>query len=230
MESHWLQEKLQRALIVENGSDKIWLIEIDEFDTVWKDIYCWLPVHEKKKASSIKIQSSKIRFIIRKGITRRILGDELGMQPDAVPIQYNGKHKPYIFKSRCNFNISHSSKYLMVGITYRGEIGVDVQMINMKKKCRFELVFSEHEVNEYKRMDYTEQELFFWKTFVVKEAVTKAMGDGMTVNFCDIEMMKQNHVTGNEVMFHYKKDVNIKAVINIAMTVDYAFAYVIVLP
>lgn len=103
----------------------------------------------------------------------------LDISPENIDIQYSKFGKPYIKNSSLQFNISHSNDYLVIAISEKYQLGVDIEQYN------YSIIPNQlSEVN----FSLSEQLLIknnvnnFYKLWTKKEALIKAFGNGFMVN------------------------------------------------
>lgn len=227
MTNNLINDKMRRDLKVEKNKHKVWIFNLNEYSIFKEQLYHFLSDDEKKKSHSITKESIRILYIIRKGILRNVLAQELHMQPNTIKILYDEKGKPYLSEYAIEFNLSHSGDFFMIGISSDRKIGVDIQKIKKLKKGIPTLLFSEQERKRYQMLDDTKKSSFFWKTFVWKEAVSKAVGDGMTVNFCEMDRTIEEAKEGKGVLIHYTPQSYLDVEMYIDMNYKYAYSYVL---
>jgi 4'-phosphopantetheinyl transferase len=101
-------------------------------------------------------------------------------------LQYTEFEKPF-FDDLISFNISHSGKYVVCGISINSKIGVDIEEMEPVLIADFENQFSAMEWKEIKKDDTTAT---FYKYWTQKESFLKAIGLGVNaelknINFVD---------------------------------------------
>ncbi len=167
------------------GDETLWCLKISDYAGYFG---YFLGVMDKKEKSKVKYRSGEAsrRYVLRKGIARYILAQALGSPIETVNILYTIKGKPYIEGNTVYFSISHSGDYFAVLVSDKYLVGVDIQI--MKKKSIYPtLILSPKESRYMESLKEDGRYLYYWRIWTFKEAVSKITGDGMTVDFSQIE-------------------------------------------
>ncbi len=136
---------------------------------------------EQTRAARFLLPAIRQRFIIARSQLRQILSLYLGMQANEITFNYNEHSKPainYPYQSNLQFNLSHSDEQLLIAITSEFAIGVDIEKIqpafNAGVVNRF---FSLQE--QQALAETTDSATLFYQIWSRKEAVIKALGQGL---------------------------------------------------
>lgn len=151
-----------------------------------------LAIQEKEKFRSMKSRKGAFYYLFRKGMVRLVLSQYASKEPANITIMRDEFQKPYLPDKKVAFNLSHSGEYLYIGISHKGELGVDIESkkaFEKRSKTLLEDIYSDEERAIYSTLQEKEQEEFFRRIWVRKEAVVKALGMGITVNLSDITVM-----------------------------------------
>lgn len=145
---------------------------------------------EVQSSARIVSDRSQCRFCLRKGMTRLVLGRFLGLPPAEVRYFYDHHGKPWLATpptGHWEFNLSHSGDYLLIGLGHSGKVGVDIERIKLHRNIDSiaSSVFSPEEWEIYHRLSPAERLPFFCRTWVIKEAIGKALGWGLASGFSD---------------------------------------------
>jgi len=136
---------------------------------------------EHERASSFKQASDQKHFLITRGILRCLLGRYLGEEPQTVKIMYGLWGKPYLPEKKflC-FNVSHSRDYALYALARGYEVGIDLEYIDLALPLEemVSSIFSHTELNYWQGLSSDKKVDFFFKFWVGKEAILKAMGKG----------------------------------------------------
>lgn len=143
---------------------------------------------EKSRVARYHQQKDKNRFIIGRGMLRKILSRYTGCPPGEIDFMKGINGKPYIHQPiPIEFNLSYSRNYILIGIASEA-IGIDVEYVN--PKFDFDLLldpcFMSAEIQVITNSDQPRQQFFkFWTR---KEALLKAtalgLGDYLTDFSC----------------------------------------------
>lgn len=222
-----INKVIESSCIVSNNLVKVWVLKLDYFIPFRELLISFLAADEREKYKNFHRELSKNLYLLRKGVTRKVISDYLNLSPNELQIRYDHKNKPYIYGKQINYNISHSSNYLMIGISKDNQIGVDIQRIDDRKKEIPISIFSKQEIEQYNTIQCSEKREFFWKTWALKEAITKATGDGMTTNFCGIDTSTLDVNHEETVELQYSNKVDISAIVFVKIENDYVYSYVL---
>ena len=148
-----------------------------------RDIF-WdvLSLDEQNRAVGYCVEDAKQEFIVSRGVLRFIIAHFQECNPRKVCFQTNDWGKLEIKSDSFFFNVSHSRGKVMVGVSSRGDIGVDIECQRERDSYRSisERFFSSEEKQWLKREKSMQLERFY-DIWVAKEAVSKALGLGMAL-------------------------------------------------
>src|SRR5260363_377522 len=138
---------------------------------------------EKAKANRFHFNIHRHRFIAARGILRCLAGQLLGQPPNALQFSYTSYGKPILKEyPRLQFNLSHSHDRAIYAFTLDMAIGVDIEYQN--SQCDVESIakrfFTAREFNALQTLPGPEKIATFFKLWVRKEAVLKALGYGLS--------------------------------------------------
>jgi 4'-phosphopantetheinyl transferase len=153
---------------------------------------------ESNKAGRFHFKKHRDKYIICRGILRCLLGEYTGIEPAKIIFKYNNFGKPKITECQnlkdIRFNVSHSEEYGLIGITHGQEIGVDIEkikpineMMNIVKN-----LFTPYEKEIFYKNNEIVQFDAFYRWWIQKEAIIKAIGLGMNygLNRFDLDFVK----------------------------------------
>lgn len=158
----------------------------------------FLSTNEKNHSSKIPLEAVRERFIIHRALLRLQLATYLDQSPSKIPLETNEFGKPSI-RRRCNnfdiqFNISHCENYAVFAFNKNYEIGIDIEedrsfpsLLTMAS-----IVLAPSEIAELKALPTLEQNRKFLNLWTKKEAISKAFGQGLNMNFKELNLGFQN--------------------------------------
>jgi len=119
------------------------------------------------------------RFILCRGLLRRILGSVLDADPAALSFEYNGHGKPFLPDTDIEFNVSHSRDRLLVAVTSGRAVGVDIEFrrSGIQMDAIAERWFAPEEREFFQTLE--NPEIGFFDIWAKKEAYVKALGTGI---------------------------------------------------
>jgi len=124
------------------------------------------------------------RFIVRRGMLRRILGLYLKLPPRQVELFYNDHGKP-LLAANCSpplqFNLSDSGALVALAVGSGHPLGIDIEQLRPLPD-RFALAESHLTVPELKQFlepDISTGNKVFFRSWTRREAISKAEGRGL---------------------------------------------------
>jgi len=174
----------------------VWRISLNQVDPVSiSEAHTLLDDEEQLRADRLVIESARTRFILAHAATRNILARYL--VPSGAKIKFDtGQHgKPHIRDSELKFNLSHSGNMALLAITNKIEVGSDIEHINERHAAddiaaRF---FSPAEQQAYQSFPESERTPAFFRCWSRKEAVIKALGEGLSCPLSSFDVTLDKH-------------------------------------
>lgn len=166
------------------SSDKvhIWAASLLDHEYNLEYFLSVLSEDEHKRARSFKFYKDMKQFVIARGILRCLLASYLDAVPQNMEIAYGLLGKPCIAGAQppLYFNISHSGFHVLYAFTQKYEVGVDLECIdkNMDLENIVLSMFSPQEQAYWEALKPEEKKEGFFKVWVCKEAILKAIGKG----------------------------------------------------
>ena len=142
---------------------------------------------ERRRTAHYPLPKHRVRFIVRRGILRELLGQYLGRMPDRVRLRYGAHGKPGIAgvpgDMALNFNLAHSRDVALYAFSLHRRVGVDIEHIRDDVECASiaEHFFSPAEAMALSRLPAVEQVGAFFSCWTRKEAYIKARGEGLSL-------------------------------------------------
>ncbi|WP_309711537.1 4'-phosphopantetheinyl transferase superfamily protein [Armatimonas sp.] len=152
-------------------------LEAPEGVTVWQvsldtpPVSSYLSLDEQARAARFRFARDRQRYIACRSALRLLLGEALGIAPEAVALTYGPQGKPEC--TEFAFNVSHSDSLALIAL---GAEGVDIEKVRTDFDPH-ELgrrVFTASEFNQLRTHDD------FFAIWTRKEAVIKAEGGGFS--------------------------------------------------
>lgn len=164
----------------------VWLCDLDRE----ADSFCrWdlLSDDERQRASRLKSDELRRRFVTSRDILRSVIGKCLGLSARDVRFAADTHGKPGVSGSkgstveRLQFNLSHSENLLLIAVTFDHGIGVDIEMLrdDFDPLAVAETHFSSREVAWLKSLPAIEHFPEFYRLWTMREAVAKCEGAGI---------------------------------------------------
>jgi len=172
---------------LEENRIHIWSAHYDDLERHVKVLSDIVSQEEQKTASTFRIAADARKYVLRHGAVRIILGNYINQSPEMIPLLIGMNSKPCLdledSYSDISFNLSHSSEMILIGITKKRRIGVDV--VKVDPSYRF------HESADYiltigekaflRKIEPTLRYEIFFRIWTLKEAILKATGSTLTM-------------------------------------------------
>jgi 4'-phosphopantetheinyl transferase len=142
---------------------------------------------ELTRAERFHFDKDRDRFIVARGVLRRILSVYCMTEPNQLCFHHNIHGKPAL-DPQCDggslrFNLSHSDGVALYAITRGREVGIDIERIrtDFDGEEIAERFFSAREVAMLRALPPDTQKQAFFACWTRKEAYVKARGDGLSL-------------------------------------------------
>jgi 4'-phosphopantetheinyl transferase len=184
MEPTW--NALTKLNQIEKGTVHIWRVHLDLPTLGVRHLEEKLSMDEKIRAGRFRFEPDRTRFIAAHGVLRLILGRYLNVEPNLIRICCDKNGKPKVVdkagKETIFFNLSHSMELGLYGFCRDFPIGVDIERIrDFPERVEVaEHFFSSRENDFLKGVPEGMRLQEFYRCWVLKEAVMKALGDGLS--------------------------------------------------
>lgn len=144
-----------------------------------------LSADERSRAERYHFPQHRQRAIAARGILRSILGQYLGQDPAGLRFDYTPHGKPVLALTAnappLEFNLSHAEDVMLCAITLESPVGIDLEQIHpVSDLARLtERFFAASEHERIQALPLDEQSAAFFQYWTVKEAVLKAIAQGL---------------------------------------------------
>lgn len=161
----------------------IWYASLDQPWNRLQQFYKTLNLKERKKADQYLLPKDRIRFIVCRGLLRKLLGNFLRVDPAQVQFRYSACGKPELVsipgEEMIHFNLSYSHNLVVFVFTLNNPIGVDIEHVQeIPERDRIaQKFFSESENDIFHSLPEYQRTETFYKCWTRKEAFIKAVGD-----------------------------------------------------
>lgn len=160
---------------------ELWVWTLDVDDAMRGRLGAHLSADEAERAARFVFERDRQRYITARGRMREILAHEAQTSPAALRFAYSDHGKPSLEGAGgLRFNLSHSEALAALAVCREHEIGVDIELIRPLKEDIAERFFSRSEVAALKALPESEQLDAFYRCWTRKEAVVKAVGEGLS--------------------------------------------------
>lgn len=181
-----------KAENLEPQTAAIWIVKFQKILPETGRMAVLLSPEEKSRSKAFHFERDAQRYICSHGVLRTILGLYTDQSPHLIPFSYGEKGKPRLNQpGQIQFNISHTKDVLAIAVTSCCTVGVDIesciQFSNMKGVAKEIMCHGEYLT--YLSLGSEEQVEYFYRSWVRKEAVTKAWGSGLISDLREFSVM-----------------------------------------
>ena len=183
--------------LINSNEVHVWRVLLDVSAVQFESLLKFLSVDELSRAGRFHFEKDQRRFIVARGILRKILGHYLKKNPDEIRFEYTSHGKPALAPDFDNdklcFNLSHSGGFALYAVTRRKKIGIDIERISDDVAVdqiagKF---FSQAEISSLEMIDINKRSELFFQYWTRKEAFLKGRGEGISVPMeqCDVTLI-----------------------------------------
>lgn len=175
---------------------------INNVSTYWE----YLSIQEKIKASKYYTEYLSKKYIISHGILRYILGFYTKQHPQKIEFNYSEYGKPFLKNSNIQFNMSHSCNMVsyMIALNYRVGIDIELHDKNLNIEDFADLVLTPEEYKYLSSLKSRDKLRLFYILWTKKEALVKAIGQGLSYPINTIEVIRL--LSGKGVLLNDKNN------------------------
>jgi len=183
---------------VVGGEAHVWKLPLDIDNGTFAKAADVLSPDERKRADRFQFEVHRRRFIAGRGMLRLILGHYCDVQPAELRFDYAPNGKPTLRRGEgtccsgdaLHFNLAHSDGVGVLAITRVGPVGVDVEQVRgfpeLSEFVRH--VASAREAAEFSTLGCEAQSAAFLTLWTRKEALLKAIGEGIGQSLDRVEV------------------------------------------
>jgi 4'-phosphopantetheinyl transferase len=139
---------------------------------------------EKAHAAEFKLDRDRERYVICRGLLKRLLARYGAGEADALVFEYTANGKPLLASNpaELQFNVAHSGEMAAIGVTRHRSIGVDVEHVRHIENLSelVEMNFAPEEQAAWRSIPEPIQARAFFAGWTRKEAFLKATGEGLS--------------------------------------------------
>ncbi|EKD54878.1 MAG: phosphopantetheine-protein transferase [uncultured bacterium] len=163
--------------------------------------YCCSLLNEEEiaRAKRFHFDEHRHRFVIARALLRMMLSQYTQVPLAEISFSYHPQGKPYLTDNPLDlqFNLSHSHDMAVYAFTLHNEVGVDIEKIQTRFDDRLaKRFFSHDEYEALSKLSEKEKMIAFYHLWAGKEAVIKALGEGLKVSLASfsVAINKKNQI------------------------------------
>jgi 4'-phosphopantetheinyl transferase len=199
MELNWPQSNPFPELA--GGEVHVWAVRLDVDEAAILAAKELLSAGEVERANRFVVDKPRRNFVVSRAALRSILGGYLRQPPGEVAIVARANGKPQLHIGDLAFNLSHSADLALVAVTRDCEVGVDVEAMRPIERLE-ELArrnFHPAEIAAIVAAQAADAPALFFQCWTRKEAVLKAMGDGLRGSLSEFDTLSTTSDGGIDV-------------------------------
>jgi 4'-phosphopantetheinyl transferase len=168
------------------GACDVWSVSLPQAPRDLAALESVLSPQERARADAFLLPLPRRQFIVARGALRTLLGRYLGISPSAVRFALNAHGKP-LLDPACGlrFNVSHAGDLALIAVAGGFDVGVDVE-VHRRIDDLASLAASilcPADLERWCAASAVEGAAAFYRIWTCKEAVAKAIGCGLAMDF-----------------------------------------------
>jgi 4'-phosphopantetheinyl transferase len=171
----------------------VWAVPMDDPPAPYEELRCLLSTSERKRAARFRFEEDERRYSVARSTLRILLGAALGRAPGDLEFSMGIHGKPALEPAGfedLQFNVSHAGRWILIGLSQDGRIGVDVERLRPMADlegiaARF---FAPGEIGVMSALPEEERLDAFFTCWTRKEAFIKADGTGLSLSLDSFEV------------------------------------------
>lgn len=174
----------------------LWYSSLDLPASCVLQLQSTLDADERERARRICFELERARFVVCRGLLRRILECYSWIESSKLRFVYSSRGKPALRERvrghKIQFNLSHSSGRAIYAVTLDREVGVDLERVVplVESEQIANRFFSNREKASVRALAGIRKHEAFFKAWTAKEAYLKACGKGLAYALDKIEVPK----------------------------------------
>lgn len=173
---------------LESGMPVTFLLSLDGFSDIVSSNIQSLNDSEKTRAGKFQYASDRQSFVMGRLLLRSIL--ESYLHGNSYELNVGAHGKPYCtHASAPNFNISHGGGWLGACFCKTDHVGIDLE--NLERHVPFLKLAARYYTQEEQVLVQREGKEAFLRIWTRKEAIVKAMGQGITRDLSSIDTLSK---------------------------------------
>jgi len=173
----------------------VWLLPIEGWDSTELGdslINNLLSKQEQLRFGRFRPATKKTEFIASRLLLRHLLTQYTECDPSETEAIPDDMGRPFWIETGNNidlfFSLSHTKNMICCALSRNSEIGCDIESLQPRKyqENLTERVFSKKEQKFYRELPATTSVEFFYRSWTLKEAFVKALGQGLRIPFTSL--------------------------------------------
>lgn len=169
---------------------ELWLVPLWASAEQQARLATMLEPHERERLERFVFPWLRIRYAVAHAALRTVAGRCLGVPPASLRWAAGPNGKPWLPGSGLELNMSHAGDWGLIAVGHRHVVGVDIEAIapNRASPDMIRAVTSTAERAAFAALPEREHAVAFFRLWVRKEAVIKALGTGLSRRLDSIDV------------------------------------------
>jgi 4'-phosphopantetheinyl transferase len=178
------------GLALAPGEIHLWAVGLEVSAPTLTALERLLSDDQRQRAARFRYREHRERYSVSWGFVRLLLGLYLEQQPGDLEFVFGDKGKPRLAADPIEFNLSHCQDVAVVAVARGHAVGVDIERRRQLDRAddiatRY---FSPREAELYRSLEAAQRPKAFLRCWTRKEAVVKAIGEGMFASLNRLEV------------------------------------------
>jgi len=201
--------------------------------TVELEALSWLDRIELQRWERYQVEQSKREFALCRATLRQLLCQHLGCENSHLSIIKGDHGKPYAVvegeQVSTQFSVSHSDPHGLIMIAESARVGIDVETPKPERDYNgiAKMIFSPSEYAEIRSFSGQEKTNLFYRIWTFKEALVKAIGDGLSTNLSQFEIPSSFRRGSRKGVIEYPESSGTRWIFEDLSTTEYVAASVL---
>lgn len=172
----------------------VWRAKLDPSEECTKQLTRMLSDDEQKKMRRFHYDKDRKRFIVTRGVLRKIMSRYLNIKPSHIQFGYSTHGKPYLVEKlrgeKICFNLSYSHNLSLYAFTKSRRVGIDIEYVRPFVDVDQIVAgfFSSNEQAIWQQLPEKQKQEAFFNCWTRKEAYIKARGEGLSLPLDQFEV------------------------------------------
>ena len=186
----------------------VWQVRLDPAPALVQHCTELLSSNEHLRSQRFHDERGRRRFVVARGMLRVLLGNQLGVSPASITFGYTSHGKPFVVEPavQVHFNVSHSQECALYAVSCRYRLGVDIEYLHrdIDHNAVARRFFAAGEYSELQQLPASLRRHAFLACWTRKEAVIKALGDGLSLPLDQFKVTRNPHAIPRVIAFSAK--------------------------
>jgi 4'-phosphopantetheinyl transferase len=191
--------------VIEKNRIHIWSARYNDLDCHFRILSEVVSSEEQKTASAFRKPGESRNYLLRHGLVRTILAHYTRKTPEKLSFTKGKNGKPELDPlgagAELSFNLSHTSEMVLIGVTKKRRIGVDI--VKMDPSYQFqdtaEYLMAPAEKAFLIRIEPALRYQVFFRMWAIKEAILKVTGSTLArMVITDLSQIMEDVVSSPE--------------------------------